>query len=67
MCWIKEFIEIYGSKILPFTSSILKASLASNSSNDSESQMRKYFNASIYLKITNIIIIIKIINYCKLF
>lgn len=42
MCWIKEFIDMYGSKILPFTSSILKASLASNSNLDNESQMRKY-------------------------
>ncbi|VVC39548.1 Armadillo-type fold,Vacuolar protein 14 C-terminal Fig4-binding domain,HEAT, type 2,Armadillo-like [Cinara cedri] len=40
MCWIKEFIDIYGSKILPFTSSILKASLASNSNQDNESQIR---------------------------
>lgn len=43
MCWIKEFIEIYGSKILPFTSSILTASLASNSNQENEAQMRKYF------------------------
>lgn len=43
MCWIKEFIELYGSKILPFTSSILTASLASNSNQDTESQIRKYF------------------------
>lgn len=42
MCWIKEFIDMYGSKVLPFTSSILKASLASNSCNDNESQLRKY-------------------------
>lgn len=34
---------MYGSKILPFTSSILKASMASNSNHDNESQMRKYF------------------------
>lgn len=42
MCWIKEFIDMYGSNILPFASNILKASMASNSNQDIESQIRKY-------------------------
>ncbi|KAL4131937.1 hypothetical protein QTP88_009166 [Uroleucon formosanum] len=40
MCWIKEFIDMYGSNILPFASNILKASMASNSNQDIESQIR---------------------------
>lgn len=42
MCWIKEFIDMYGSNILPFASNILKASMASNSNQDIESQIRNY-------------------------
>lgn len=51
MCWIKEFIDMYGFKILPFTSSILKASLASNSNLENESQLRKYiFSLTIFFR-----------------
>jgi len=47
MSWIKEFIEMYGSNILPFASNILKASMASNSNQDIESQIRKYCYLSV--------------------
>jgi len=33
---------MYGSNILPFASNILKASMASNSNQDIESQIRNY-------------------------
>lgn len=55
---------MYGSKILPFTSSILKASMASNSNHDNESQMRKYFFNNILLFVLNpIVYLFKLLKF----
>jgi len=65
MCWIKEFIDMYGSNILPFASNILKASMASNSNQDIESQIRKYCYLLVISLLPAIIIYIYIKNHNK--
>jgi len=56
---------MYGSNILPFASNILKASMASNSNQDIESQIRKYCYLLVISLLPTIIINMKKKNYNK--